>query len=127
MNLELILQSFYDAVLMDLNIFITVIPSMFVIKSNAMEKFVSYLPLGKAVIAELNDLSAVLFANLGETSKFNWIILNEDFINIFWSCRPERTVMIVVQVCFVGVSVWEKSPCILALPDSKTTTHLTIH
>ena len=93
MNLELILQSFYDTVLMDLNIFITVIPSMFVIKSNAMEKFVSYLPLGKAVIAELNDLSAVLFANLGETSKFNWIILNEDFINIFWSCRPVRTVV----------------------------------
>ena len=94
MNLELILQSFYDAVLMDLNIFITVIPSMFVIKSNAMEKFVSYLPLGKAVIAELNDLSAVLFANLGETAKFNWIILNEDFINIFWSCWPVRTLLI---------------------------------
>ena len=86
MNFELVLQSFYDAFFMDLNIIITIIPSMFVIKSNAMEKFMSHLPLGKAVIAELNDLSAVLFAHLGETSEFSWIILNEDFINIFWSC-----------------------------------------
>ena len=86
MNFELVLISFSDAVFIDFNIIITIRPSMLMVESNSMEKFMSYLPFGKAVIAELNDLSAILFSYLGETSKLVWIILNEDFVNIFWSC-----------------------------------------
>ena len=119
MNFKLVFKSFSDAILIDANVLVTIRASMFMIKSNTMKQLMSHLPFGKAIIADLNYLGAVLFPNMGKAAIFSWIVLNQDFVNILWSCWSVTEI-----ICFIK---WAPIVKMFLSPDFEAATHFTIH